>query len=463
MFKTRNTKEVNSYLQKIRKPMYPKNKLVGGNKGQVRRKNASNAFKEVADTETEQADGSDQGGSRTDTEAEQADGSEQGGSRTDTEAEQADQGSDQGGSRTDMEAEQADQGSDQGGSRIEEEIIDVQAEEKKGETKRRQRRETFRLPAALAKKKKNILEMAGSNDLLKECIEYYIAEREEDRRRADIMYSEMKDRVRYLTEKLNATEKKVEGLQCKQPKMSEVQAAEKLAKLPWHDMKDMRYALKYHEKEIITFVNGTVMPGHATWEKEVIRVLMTEDLKGRQLYSGPSSRCLGNEVQVKMGIQVFKQPTQLAALAFRLIRDNDKIKNKKDSQNKWRRVFESSLRKRRYKEIFKLADLALNHSDEIQGEVACILILNDLAHNEGGITEAAPDMTDDSEMSAWLTRHRDPVLRAAQKQANIADGEVTYRRLIESNLRTDMTVLSLLRNHEKLLAGESIDVLEEDY
>ena len=472
VFKTRNPKVVNRYLQNIRKPMYSKDKLVGGkNKGpKVKGKKASTAFEEVPEV-AETADGSDQGGSRIETGVEEADGSDQGGSRIETGVEEAD-GSDQGGSRIETEVEEAD-GSDQGGSRIEEDImgrgtLEGEAERKDGETKRRKRNENFRTPAALAKKRKNIIEMAGSNnttssDLLKNYVEYFIAEKEEDRRRMDLFMKVVTDSLKEIRGSGEKTEARVKELQFKQPDLNKVQAAEKQAKIPWKCMADMRYALKYHEKDIITFVKGTVWPDHATWEREVIRVLMTEDLRGRQLYAGPSSRCLGTETQIRMGIQVYKQPTQLAALAFRMIRDNAKIINKEESRKKWRRVFESALKKRRYLEIFKLADSSLNHSDELHGEVSSILILNDLAQNEGGVTEAAPDMSSDSEMLAWLKRHKEPVLKAARTKAGVVDGEVSYRRLIEANLRSDMTILGMLRNHEKIMNGESIDVLEEEF
>ncbi len=119
----------------------------------------------------------------------------------------------------------------------------------------------------------------------------------------------------------------------------------------------------------------------------------------------------------------------------------------------------------RYQEIYRLAGAAINNSEDLQGEVAGTLILNDLIQNAGGITEPAPDMTSDKEMASWLRRHKQPVVTMAMKRSGLDDDvsnvAPTLLELIEKNLRKEMSMEGLLKNHARMLEGEKLEAKRE--
>ncbi len=316
----------------------------------------------------------------------------------------------------------------------------------------------FRAPSAVIKKRQGILRQARIQRQ-SNYVEFFISEIEETRRRQEKIAQDLRDLKEIMLKKFDELEQRMMKSHSK-PNVSEIQKAEKRARLPWKSMQDMRYALKYHQKAIRTFICGTISSKHTKWETAVAKALMTKELLARQIYSGPSSRSVGGEIHIKMGVQCFKQPSALAAFMILMIRDNEAIKNKEFSLKKWRRVFELTLKNLRYQEIYRLASAAIRDSEEIQGQVAGILILNDLIQNAGEVTEPAPDMTSEEEMASWLGRHKNQVISVAIKVSGMdeTNESPTILDLIKKNLRRDLTIDGMLKNNEKLSAGKSLEI-----
>ncbi len=356
------------------------------------------------------------------------------------------------------EAGEDEAGEEQGS--LKERCVEKGPSRERKDESREKRNDTHQAPLALVKKRQEIIKKAKNKDL-SDYLEYFISEAEEVRRMQEKIAQELQELKDTLLKELDEIKQVIKQSHYK-PKLSEVRKAEKKARLPWKRMEDMCYALKYHQRAIRTYVDGTVPNKSPKWEASVAKALMTKELLGRQLYSAPSSRSLGREIQIKMGVQCYKQPSELASFMTTMIRDNDAIKNKKFSLMTWRRVFELELSNMRLREMYKLAGAAINESDELRGEVAGTLILNDLIRNAGGITEPAPDMTSEEEMVSWLRRHKQPVIKMAMGDEDSSNIAPTLLALIKKKLRKGMTMEGLMKNHARLLARENLEIDEKE-
>ncbi len=201
----------------------------------------------------------------------------------------------------------------------------VHVEERKDESRKR-KHDINRAPSALVKQRQEIMKKARTKDV-GEFLEYFISETEETRRRLEKLAQEQRELKENLMKKLEEIEQAVTKSQYK-PNLSQVQKAGKKVRLPWKCMADMHYALKYHQRAIKTYVDGTIPRKSTKWESAVAKSLMRKELLSRQVYSGPSSRSMDKKNPNQDGHHI------LTSFMNMMIRDNEEIKDKKFSLKK---------------------------------------------------------------------------------------------------------------------------------
>ncbi len=488
VFKTANPKRVTNYRKTVKKQRYPDSKLIlarrpEGERGkkatsitenkkksktkssnkQPTNNEEANIRQESDEEEEEEEEGAEETGEDGELPAEETEAAEETGEDGEVPAEET-------GEDGEVPAEETEGAEEKEGAEEAEEEAGKEGETREKTTKKRT--DIFRTPTALIKKRQEVMRMTKNKEMSR-LLEYFIAETEETKRRQEKLAQELKNIARdqkgiddNLSRATDEIKQSISQSRYK-PNLSEVQKAEEKAKLPWKKTSDMIYALKYHQKAIKTFILGTVPQNLPKWEVSVAKAIMTKEMLARQIYSGPASRCVGRESQIKMGIRCYKQPNELASFITVMIRDNDFIKDKKHSLRTWRRVFELTLKNMRIRETYKLAGSAINESESARGQVAGTLILNDLIKNAGGITEPAPDLTSEEEMSSWLMRYKEHVINKAIKVSGWDEDRdegttPTLLELIKKNLSKGMSLEGLLKNHARILAGEELEVEERE-
>ncbi len=229
-------------------------------------------------------------------------------------------------------------------------------------------------------------------------------------------------------------------------------------KLPWKTTADMIYFIKNHHRELVVYCNSVCPHDEPQYVAKLTCKLLDIEYRKTILFTAPHAGGAG-ERQVKMGIEFTKIPTDFATFMYERINHNKYLPSKKVEKKKLARMFENMTRRLRCEEIARLFIQAVDKTGP-PSDVCTILIANDLSKNIGGITERRPDLTDNEECKAWLSRHHLPTLRKIADsvgKSHLEMENMSNHDVINSCLRTKQTMAQLRRNAEKLASGEPIE------